>query len=407
MKRCRCAEASAPVVFLTMVIALVVMSASGCGGGARTDEIVVTDSAGVEIVTNPAAAPAWKLSPEPVLSLGVVDQEGPTQFFRVSDVELLPDGGVAVANSGSEEVRLFSSDGRYLGSFGGSGSGPREFRGLSMLEERADSIATYDGGNDRISMWLVDGTLSRSFRLEWVSGLLMPVAFLGDGGVLAITARYMSELPGPGLVVDTALVSHYSPDGFLVDSLLRLPHNERVVMRDGDLQTTLGAPFSAFAQIVAQSDNFCYAFGVPPEIRCYDLTGQLSRIIRVQLPPRPVTEAYIAGFWEDRFADPSGPRRDAYRRMQRTMPFPAFFPSFSQLLSDEEGRLWARVYPVPDATEERWLVFDAGRVVRQLSCSPGFRVMDVEGPLVAGVREDDFGVELVEVYRISDWGEEL
>jgi len=116
----------------------------GYGEGERAALWVPSDSAGVEIVTNRSDGASWRLSQVPVLSLGVVDQGGPTEFYRVSDLELLEDGGLAVANTGTEEVRLFASGGQYRGSYGGDGYGPEEFRRLAMLDAQADSLLTYD-----------------------------------------------------------------------------------------------------------------------------------------------------------------------------------------------------------------------------------------------------------------------
>lgn len=358
---------------------------------------LVSDSAGVEIVLNERSSLAWRLSEEPVLSLGVVDQGGPTEFFRVQDIAILNNGDLAVANRGSEEVRLFTAEGRHRATFGGKGHGPREFSLLAMVESYGDSLLAYDEGNDRISVWKQSGRFGRSFRLEWYSGLLGPVDLRGYGGILTVTARYMSELRGEGLIVDTALVSAYDLTGHLIDSIARLPHNERVVRRQGDLQITLSAPFSARGQIVGVAPGFCYAFGAAADILCFDLEGVLRRIIRVSLTPRPVTDEHVSAFWEEQRAGAEGPRSDAFQRLRESMPFPGFFPTYSQLLVDDAGRLWARLYTTPEERNEQWLIFEDGRLVAELVSPRGFRVMDVKQDRVAGVRTNTLGVEFVEV----------
>lgn len=373
---------------------------AACAPAAETPNWTVEDSAGVEIVSSLGPAPAWSLSAEPILPLGVVDQGGPTEFFRVVDIALLEGGGMAVANGGTHEVRLFTAEGRHVGTFGREGRGPEEFRGLSMVESVGDSLLVYDGRNDRASVWSTTGVFGRSFRLEWFNGLLFPVD-VGDDGIVAVTARYMTELSGSGLVVDTALVSRYDFRGNLIDSVARLPHNERVVQRQGDLQTTLGAPFSSSAAIVAAGPGFCYAFGPAPDIRCYDGQGRLERVVRVPAAPRRVTPEHVAAFWAEREADEPGPRSNAFRRMRDFMPFPEAFPAFGQLLVDDVGRLWARRYRLPDAPVEEWLVFESGRVVGALAAPVGFRVMAVRADHVAGVFTDDLGIEFVRVYEVD------
>ena len=73
----------------------------GCSGQAeRSATVQVVDSAGIRVVTNlTLEAPAWALTPEPVLDLGTVEGGGPDQFFRVSAARRLNDGAVAIFNA--------------------------------------------------------------------------------------------------------------------------------------------------------------------------------------------------------------------------------------------------------------------------------------------------------------------
>lgn len=384
--------------------------ASGSGEDARWQ---VRDSAGVELVTSAVTPAQWALEADPILEIGAVDATGPTQLYRVLDVAILPDGGLAVANQGSEELRIFAADGTHRGSFGGEGHGPAEFDGLARVDVFGDSLLTWDGGNQRLSVRRLDGTLARTFLLDWFDGILFPVALLQPSGapagaagpavrptVLTVTARYMSQLRGTGLVIDTALVSVYDMAGALIDSIVRIPHNARAVQRVGNLQTTLGAPYTAGAAIAPSADGtgFCHAFGSAPEILCRGRDG-VRRLIRVEIPTRPVTEAHVDRYWDEAQEDANERRRDALRRMRETMPFPAAFPAFDQLIRDDRGRLWTRRYRTPDDRHDQWLILADGRWIGRLATPVGYRVMDIRGDHLAGVWQDTLGVEYVRVYR--------
>lgn len=328
-------------LFNSLASALVLIAAAGgCGAGGDGPGWTVTDSAGVEIVTSDSNAPAWVAEARPMLELGAADEPGPTEFYRVRDVELLPGGGIVVANGGSEELRFFGPDGSYQGGVGRRGHGPTEFDGLSMIESFGDSLLTWDGGNQRVSVRTLDGAFVRAFRLEWFDGILFPTDLLGgsgmtgERGILAVTARHMTQLEGVGLLVDTALVSVYDMDGRLIDSIARLPHNARVVRRVGNLQTTLGAPYSGGASIVGVDDGLCHTFGPEPEIRCHGRAGPI-RVIRVGLAPRPVTESDVDTFWEEALETASERQRSALQRMRDDLVFPEAFPAFAQLLRDD------------------------------------------------------------------------
>lgn len=383
---------------------LLAMAASACAASDDAIQWAARDSAGVEIVISSGAAPHWQLTGQPVLELGSIDESGPTQFYRVRDVELLHDGGLVVADQGSEELRIFAANGAHRGSAGGRGRGPQEFNGLALVESFADSLVTWDTGNQRISVRLLDGTLVRTFGLEWIDGILFPADLIGASGftegqgILAVTARYMSQLQGSGLVVDTALVSIYDMEGALVDSLVRLPHNARAVQRVADAQTTLSAPYTVSASLVGDEQGFCHTFGPEPEIQCRDRTG-VRRLIRLDLPRRPVTAADVELYWEDALATTSEQRRSALQRMREVMPFPASFPAFAQLIRDDRGRIWARRYRTPEDRNEEWLVIDDGRWIGHLASPIGFQVMDIRGDRLAGVWQDTLGVEFVRVYE--------
>lgn len=379
--------------------------ASACDGSTAAPGWSARDSSGVQIVTSEPATATWALAPEPRLTLGSIDEGGAAQFFRIQDIELLPDSSIAVANRGSEEIRIFDASGRHMRSFGGSGRGPEEFVRLEMVEEGRDSLFTYDNGNDRLQVRDLSGGFGRTFRLEWFYGALFPVHVAPDGAVLAVTGRYMTELSGTGRVVDTALVSLYDPTGALVDSFVRLPHNERFVKQVGDMRTTIGAPFSASASLVGTPDGFCYAFGPSPEIRCHDRSGGLRAINRVLDAPSAVTEADIGAFWAMEL-EADTPYRPYLVRLRSDITFPEFFPAISQLTLDDTGRIWAKrfVASIHPDSDESWWIFEGGHLVGSLTTPQGFRVLDIEGGLIAGVWTDELGVEFVRVYELMNSG---
>ena len=88
---------------------------------------------------------------------------GPShEFFRVRDVRQRPDGSVVVADRGSQEVRLYSSQGEFLGSSGGVGDGPGEFRNLWMVKPSTDRILALDQ-RGRVTVFTPDLVPTRTF----------------------------------------------------------------------------------------------------------------------------------------------------------------------------------------------------------------------------------------------------
>lgn len=106
------------------------------------------DSAGVIIVDNEPPAPesrlAWSIGSQPTIAIGSVDSGEADQFFRVTDATRLSDGRIVIANTGSNELRVFNPDGTHAGTWGGMGEGPGEFTSYSptaMVSWSGDSVA--------------------------------------------------------------------------------------------------------------------------------------------------------------------------------------------------------------------------------------------------------------------------
>ena len=120
--------------FLATGILILALCGIGCedtGEAARDgSHSVVENSVGVTIVKNQRPAPdsrlPWEFGAEPSPSIGAVDSGEADQLFRVMDATRLADGRIVIANSGSNELRVFNADGSHAGTWGGRGEGPGE-----------------------------------------------------------------------------------------------------------------------------------------------------------------------------------------------------------------------------------------------------------------------------------------
>lgn len=377
----------------------------GCSGDRTAPVVTELDSAGIRIVTSDSPAEDWTLYSEPELDLGTVDTPGPTQFFQVENARFLSEDRLVVVNRGTEELRFFGMDGAFLGAAGREGSGPEEFRGLSWVAVFGDSLLTYDWGNDRISVRDHYGRYGRSFRLEWVSGLLTPLALLADESLLSLSVRHMTELQGTGTLLDVGLVSQHDLSGGMVDSVGRFPVGARVVHRQANLQTTVGLPLSSGASFAAYDSGFCHVFGPVFQIRCFDSAGDPTAIARVDSVPRAVEPEDVERAFERQLelarAAGNVPREQALLRARPSMTFPEYLPAFTQLLTDDSGRIWVRRYALPDDPRVEWWIFDAERWLGRLRVDPALQITDVHGDRVLGVWRDAFGIERLRVHRFG------
>ena len=113
------------------------------------------------------ATELWHVSAEPLVSIGVVEGEEAYQLHSASSSVRLPDRRLAVVNGGSDEVRFFDREGRFLSSFGQDGDGPGEFRTPTRIHYLAsDTLRIWDQRLGRFSFHDMQGAHSRVERLD-------------------------------------------------------------------------------------------------------------------------------------------------------------------------------------------------------------------------------------------------
>lgn len=154
------------ITLLAVLVGPVTTACTAVADTAHGPEALRSDSAGVEIILNPGAALAAPvfatLDSVPALRIGTLDGMPEEQFGAIRDVLLLTDGGVAVLDGQTAEIRLFNSAGAYQMSLGSKGQGPGELQSPSVLALLSgDTLAVYDERPMRITRFGPNGKLGR------------------------------------------------------------------------------------------------------------------------------------------------------------------------------------------------------------------------------------------------------
>jgi hypothetical protein len=143
-------------------------------------EPVVRDSAGITIVENHAPrwrdGEGWRISPAPVLEIGMIDGPAAYQLDGVRNAARLPDGSIAVADGGSRQIRIYDAEGRHFRSFGGQGGGPGEFEtlaGAALPRRLHRRVGRPPEAAHRLRC---DGAVGRVLTVEGVTGWLVPAS---------------------------------------------------------------------------------------------------------------------------------------------------------------------------------------------------------------------------------------
>ena len=395
---------------------LLILGCASCGqrddGAASGPPWVVRDSAGITIIENDRPAPesrlAWEIGTQPSLSIGAVDSGDADQLFQVTDAARFPDGRIVIANSGSNELRVFNADGSHAATWGRRGEGPGEFTGSSptlVAPWPGDSVAAANPWGTRLSLFDADGNHGRDLSLD--TRLLNVVDLLSDGKILSSGSGGLDAgMTGTsGLIRSDTEWGILAADGTLHASLGEYPGGEwwAVFGADGTIEggrphpfgrLTVGAVWGDLVTIGVQDSYEIKAFGTDD--------GSLVRIVRRDGDPGSPTQADLDAYYARRFANiPDDDRTNALNAV-RDMPLVESYPAFMGIISDLAGHLWVREYLGSAEGGLVWTVFDPeGRVQGLIETPPGLRVFEIGADYILGWVYDDLGVEYVQLWPLS------
>ena len=207
----------------------VAVNLAACGGQPVWEGSIV-DSAGVTIVTNTdmplwSEGEQWTLVEE--LRIGSIEGDPDFQFGQVGWIAVGRDKSVYVLDTQAQDVKHYSSDGAFLGRFGGPGGGPGEIgtgAGLGsvfILMAEGDTLLVPDAANQRVNMYSADGESLGSFPLTFADGLTL--AWRGTAtGAIARQVRPLQLPNQPAVDSMDFVVVHYA-DGTVRDTIMRFP----------------------------------------------------------------------------------------------------------------------------------------------------------------------------------------
>jgi len=148
-------------------------------------------------------------------------------------------------------------------------------------------------------------------------------------------------------------------------------------------------PFSGVLAWAVAPDAIHLADLEDYEIRVYEGRGRLSRILREDAEPPPVTAAHREAYLAEQEA--------LDRPHPEGVPFPDRFGSYETFVVSHEGDLWARRVTPSEVEGAKWEVFpgDGGPLRRVIL--PDITVESVRDGRVYGHRSDSLGIQTVVV----------
>jgi hypothetical protein len=416
------------ILVATLGASVVLGGCSRAGGGARW-EGTVTDSAGIQLVKNPATGmwrPDDQWTVREALRIGTAEGEPEYQFgalLPAGSIAIASDGRIVVFDSQGRHLKVFTAAGQYERTIGGPGGGPGEIgQGAqsSILMTPGDTIFLNDFGNQRVNLYLMDGTFVRSFPLDLASGFPLRMEVASDGRVLAQMRKLNFTGAGPTDSLDAIAV--FRLDGTVGDTVMRVPSGKTISFTGGMPEWRLFVPEPIWA---LWGDKILHAVNNAYRIGAYGADGSLERVLEMPFTLNPVTEAdqnTIRGAFEKIFKEQGVPAQFAQQLMTR-VHFAPEFPAFAQILSGPDNSILVQlIQPISTLTPEeregfdlmagslgsrRWDVFDdQGRYLGVLEMPLKFAPVRFRGDKIYGIQRDDLDVQYVVVLEVVKPGDD-
>lgn len=417
MTRIRILKRPNPIL-LAAILLLPVLNSMGCDAtGNLGVQIAVSDSAGVTIVENSGslneAAGEWVVDPNPRLSIGTFQGDSLYQLYQVAGARPLSDGGIAVANGGSGEIRIYDAQGRFARAIGRKGEGPGEFQQPTLVGTLGeDTLVVVDGRLRRISLVHPRmGFLESAPFSDAIGGGSFPQGMMADGTLILGGGFYFSTESGDALTSGfsrrSTMYQSAGLNGEPIAEFGEFPGSEFFMrMRDeGGGAVSMMArliPFGKHAMQTVGSHWFYYASGDSWEIRAFDTGGDLRAVYRLVQDPRPVRSEDLEALVQEEIEDSGDPSQAPEIRAQYgEMPTPDFMPAFASMYADAEDYLWIERYRGPG---EEVPVFDIlspdGALVGQAQLPAGSAVLEIGSDFLLVLQRDELDVEYVRLLEL-------
>jgi len=356
----------------------------------------VADSAGIRVVSLPAAPPAS----EPIVAATErFSTAGTVDLFRVTSAVFLEDGRLAVANAGSQEILFFDDGGVPVGHFGRKGEGPGEFSWIRAVGLTVDGkLWAYDDRLGRLTEVPGPGGEPRTRPVRPADAItsLEPLTVDWNGPVLAIRGEHrVFKMSGENR--DTVPLFRVALDG-AVDTLGHWPGLEKAFADVGNgaaqLQVGFGRTLftgrTAGRAVLGSSDTL--------DLSVYDGSGRLRTKIVGSGPTVEVTEVAANAWRRERVeAVTEYPEiAEAYREV----PIRSTYPVFDGLAVDRNERIWIGLHPADSDTQIWWIIGPNGPA-GTVGIPAGGTVLTVTPERMAMLRRSALGEEYVVVYQVE------
>lgn len=355
--------------------------------------------------------------------LGGLEAEGPGALGDVRSIALLTEPrAIAVSDGHTQTIHVFSLDGELLGSAGGRGGGPGEFKAIGQMRASQDGrLHVWDIQQSRVTILESDLTFVDSYRavLDPI-GAIFPdfVGFLADGSFILRDVRSgigMGNVP-EGILQDTVRLYHYSATGEFTDTLAVLLDEPKWFRNRDGMWGRQDLIFGRQLTALAVQDEVWTGSTEVLSFTRHGLDGETLGELDFGTIPRPASPQDIEAERRRRLDEvqvQKGPtvigdgrdlrvvaaeaERDGIQEMRGYETIPAY----DLAVAGQDGLLLLRQYPRPDEAMAWWmLIKKGGSLIGRLRLPRTTQIMAASAELLVLLERDTYDAPVV---RVMEW----
>lgn len=397
---------------LSLGMALIAVACSP-GDRPAASAILVRDSVGIAIAENDLnrLSSSCAVGATPSVSIGTADGAEEYELHRVFGATRLSDGRIALVNQGTQQVRFYDREGKFLLRAGRDGDGPGEFRDAFYLWTLpGDTIWVGDYRPWQFEVFGPDG--------QWVRGVRPEPLYPNPPGVISvlddgrsILADRPSSAPSPsGFALGYITVVVHDPGGALIDTIGTYPDGRWGRLGDVPNTPMMYPLFESFARVTGLGSRVLVSHTSEPTLSIYSAVPavRLERIVRWTpgdrtIGPKDVDEERKRYADTYKNLDPASYKMLVEPMVSVDRPVADRFPAFQSARFGRDGRIWVREYRKPAAPDTPpWIVFDAdGRFACRAVFPALSEFLEFGSDYLLALDRDSLGVERVVQYSIA------
>lgn len=350
----------------------------------------------------------------PELRIGS-ETRGPEYQFTKLDFVAVHGDHVYVAQRGTDDIRVFGSDGAFRRTIGRKGQGPGEFESIWSMGVSGDSVWLIDVDLRRLTFFTPDGSLIATVPFDPVPPTLGEgLMFLPYPDVLMREGDFLGFGRGSGMSVDKGEITanpllRMTPDGRAADTLGWVSiRNDDMILRSARsrsfrMQPFTDSPITVYAAAARRAyviERWSATEAVPASVQVTALgaAGDTAWVRQVPYTPARLDPARVDSVR-------AGMEREMGRRypreeINRALYAPAFRTPVTSALASDNGTLWIRWDE--DTRPGSYAVLSAaGDIVASVTAPARIRLKWVSDSIAWGEELDENEVPTLVRYRIA------